>query len=67
MLYRLVQQPAASFIALTEASASSELPRFVKGELDAFFEYGMLAHQFQRLRPGEDFSGGRPRWSRSSP
>ena len=31
-LYRLVQQHAASFIAHTEASTGSELPRFIKDE-----------------------------------
>jgi hypothetical protein len=37
-LYRLVQQLAASFIAHTEASTGSELPRFIKDEFDAFLE-----------------------------
>ncbi len=52
-LYRLVQQHAASFIAHTEASTGAELPRFVKEELDAFLECGILAHGFLRLRCGE--------------
>jgi len=37
-LYRLVQQLAVSFIAHTEASTGSELPRFIKDEFDAFLE-----------------------------
>ena len=52
-LYRLVQQHAASFIANTEASTGSELPRFIKEEFDAFLECGILAHGFLRLRCGE--------------
>ncbi len=52
-LYRLVQQHAASFIAHTEASTGSELPRFIKEEFDAFLECGILAHGFLRLRCGE--------------
>ena len=52
-LYRLVQQHAASFIAHTEASTGSELPRFVKDEFDVFLECGILAHGFLRLRCGE--------------
>ena len=52
-LYRLMQQHAASFIAHTEASTGAELPRFVKDEIDAFLECGILAHGFVRLRCGE--------------
>lgn len=52
-LYRLAQQHAASFIAHTEASTGSELPRFIKDEFDAFLECGILAHGFLRLRCGE--------------
>jgi len=52
-LYRLVQQHAASFIANTEASAGSELPRFIKDEFDAVLDCGILAHSFLRLRCGE--------------
>jgi hypothetical protein len=52
-LYRLVQQHAASFIAHTEASTGSVLPRFIKDEFDAFLECGILAHGFLRLRCGE--------------
>lgn len=48
-LYHLVQQNAASFIAHTEASTGSELPRFVKDEFDSFLECGILAHGFLRL------------------
>ena len=53
MLYRLVQQHAASFIAHTEASTGAALPRFVKDEFDAFLECGILAHGFLRLRCGD--------------
>ena len=49
-LYRLVQQHAARFIAHTEASTGSALPRFIKDEFDAFLECGNLAHGFLRLR-----------------
>jgi len=52
-LYRLVQQHAASFIAHTEASTGSELPRFIKDEFDAFLECGILAHGFLRLHCGQ--------------
>ena len=45
-LYRLVQQHAASFIAHTEASTGSELPRFIKDEFEAFLQCGILAHGF---------------------
>jgi hypothetical protein len=48
----LVQQHAASFIAHTEASTGSELPRFIKDEFDAFLQCGILAHGFLRLRCG---------------
>ena len=37
-LYCLVQQPAASFIAHTQASTGAELPRFIKDEFDAFLD-----------------------------
>jgi hypothetical protein len=55
-LYRLVQQHAASFIAHTEASTGSELPRFIKDEFEAFLQCGILAHGFvapplRRMRP----------------
>jgi hypothetical protein len=49
-LYRPVKQHAASFIAHTEANTGSELPRFIKGEFEAFLECGILAHGFLRLR-----------------
>ena len=52
-LYRLVQRHAAEFIAHTETSTGSRLPRFVKDEFDARLEYGILAHGFLRLRCGE--------------
>jgi hypothetical protein len=50
MLYRLVQQHAATFIAETEMSTGAGLPQFVKDEFDAFLECGILAHGFLRLR-----------------
>jgi len=49
----LVQQHAATFIAHTEASTGSELPRFIKDGFDAYLECGILAHGFLRLRCGE--------------
>ena len=52
-LYQLVQQHAASFIAHTEASTGSELPRFIKDEFDAFLECSILAYGFLRLRCGD--------------
>lgn len=52
-LHRPVQQHAASFIAHTEASTGAELPRFIKDEIAAFLECGILAHGFVRLRCGE--------------
>ena len=48
-----MQQNAASFIAHTEASTGSELPRFIKDEFDAYLERGILAHGFLRLRCGD--------------
>ena len=50
MLYRLVQQHAATFFAEVEAAAGADLPQFVKDEFDAFLECGILAHGFLRLR-----------------
>ena len=51
-LYRLVQQHAATFFAQAEDAAGADLPQFVKDEFDAFFECGILAHGFLRLRAG---------------
>jgi hypothetical protein len=45
-----VRQDAASFIAHTEVSTGSELPRFIKDEFEAFLECGILAHGFLWLR-----------------
>jgi len=53
MLCRPVQQHSASFIAHTQASTGAELPRFVKDELDALLECGILAQGFLGLRCGE--------------
>ena len=46
MLYRLVQQLAATFFAHAEAEAGAgaDLPRFVKDEFVAFLECGILAN-----------------------
>ena len=52
-LYRLVQQHAAGFFAHTGANTGAGMPRFIKDEFDAFFECGILAHGFLRLRCGE--------------
>jgi hypothetical protein len=49
-LYRLAQQHAAGFIAHTEAGTGAKLPRFIKDELYAFLECGILAHGLLRLR-----------------
>jgi hypothetical protein len=49
-LYRLVQQHAASFIALTEASTGNELPQFIKDQFHAFVECGILANGYLTLR-----------------
>ncbi len=53
MLYRLVQQHAAAFIAKTEMATGADLPQFIKGEFDAFLECGVLAHGFLSLRCGD--------------
>ena len=47
-----MQQPAARFIAHTEASTGFELLRFIKDEFDVVLDCGILAHGFQRLRCG---------------
>ncbi len=41
-MYSLVQQRAATFIALAEASIDPERYRFVKDECDVFLECGIL-------------------------
>ena len=53
MLYRLVQQNAATFFAQAEDAAGADLPRVVKDEFDAFLECGILAHGFLRLHCGD--------------
>ena len=53
MLYRLVQQHAATFFDQAEAAAGADLPQFVKDEFDAFLECGILAHGFLRLCCGD--------------
>lgn len=37
----------------TEAGTGAELPRFIKGEFEAFLEPGMPVHGFLRLRCSE--------------
>jgi len=53
MLYRLVQQHAATFFSEAEASACADLPQFLKDEFDAFLECGILPHDFLRMRCGD--------------
>ena len=53
MLYRLVQQNAATFFSEAEAAACADLPQFLKDEFDAFLECGILPHGFLRLRCGD--------------
>ena len=43
-VHAAVQQQAASFIANTEASTGSELPRIINDDFDAFIDCGILAH-----------------------
>lgn len=49
----MVQRHTASFIAHTEASTESELPRFIKDEFDAFLECDLPKHGVLSLRCGE--------------
>jgi len=49
----LIQRHAASFIAHTEASTGSDLPRSIKDEFDAFLECDLPTHGVLRLRCGE--------------
>ena len=49
MLYRLVQQHAATFFTQAESAAGADPAQFVKDEFDAFLECGILAHGFLRL------------------
>ena len=62
-LYRLVQQHAASFIAHTEASTGSELPRFIRDEFDTFLGCSMSREQASNAartpRRGSNRSGPR--------
>ena len=53
MLYRLVQQHAATFFEQAQAAAGTDLPQFVKDEFDAFLDCGILAHGFLRLHCGD--------------
>jgi len=52
-LQRRVQQDAATFFAEAEDAAGADLPQFVKDRRDAFFECGILARGFLRLRCGD--------------
>ena len=49
-LYQVVQEHLETFLAQVEAETGASLPGFVKDELDAFLECGILAHGFLRLR-----------------
>ena len=49
-LYPVVQEHLESLSAQVEAETGAGLPDFVKDELDAFLECGILAHGFPRLR-----------------
>jgi hypothetical protein len=50
ILYCLVREHLATFLAQVEARTGTGLPRFVKDEFEAFLECGILAHGFQRVR-----------------
>jgi hypothetical protein len=43
-LHCQVRQHAPSFIAETDPSTGAELPRFIKGNFDAFLKCGILTH-----------------------
>jgi len=47
-----VQQHAATFFEQAKSAVGADLPQFVKDEVDAFLECGILAHGFLRLRCG---------------
>ena len=49
-LYRLVQEHLETFLAQVELETGAGLPEFVKEELDAFLDCGILARGFLRLR-----------------
>ena len=40
-------------LSFSETLDTSELPRFIEDELDAFLEFGILAHGYQRLLCGD--------------
>jgi Transposase zinc-binding domain/Putative transposase len=52
-LYQVVQEQLDTFLAQVEAQTGSGLPAFVKDEVDAFLECGILANGFVRLRCAE--------------
>ena len=52
-LYQVVQEHLENFLAQVEAEPGASLPDFVKDEVDAFLECGILAQGFLRLRCGE--------------
>ena len=47
VLYRLVQQHAATFFEQADSAVGADLPQFVKDEFDAFLECDILAHGFR--------------------
>ncbi len=50
VLYQLVQEPLETFPAQVELETGAGLPEFVKEELDAFLDCGILPRGFLRLR-----------------
>lgn len=57
-LYHLVQRYAATFIAQTVVACRDNLPQFVKGDFDAFFDCAILAYGFLRQHCGAGREGG---------
>ena len=52
-LYHLALQHAATFFKQAPAESGTDLPQFVKDELDALLKCGVLANGFLRLRCGD--------------
>lgn len=52
-LYRVVQDDLETFLAQAETQTGSGLPRFVKDEVEAYLECGILAYGFLRVRCAE--------------
>ena len=49
-LYRVVAEELETFLAEVEAHTDSSVPAFVKDEVEAFLECGILAHGFLSVR-----------------